>query len=76
MLIYCTFCAADVDIVTLQNPFKYLARDSDVESMSDGWDDATAYGYNDVKGGRHERRLPFNVGLCAPCLLPAAPMLP
>lgn len=40
---------SDVDIVTLQNPFNYLVRDSDVESMSDGWDNATAYGYNDVK---------------------------
>ena len=39
---------ADVDIVTLQDPFKYLVRDSDVESLSDGWDAATAYGYNDV----------------------------
>lgn len=35
---------SDVDIVTLQNPFNYLVRDSDVESMSDGWDNATAYG--------------------------------
>lgn len=39
---------ADVDIVTLQDPFKYLVRDSDVESLSDGWDAGTAYGYNDV----------------------------
>ena len=35
---------SDVDIVTLQNPFQFLARDCDVESMSDGWDNATAYG--------------------------------
>ena len=35
---------SDVDIVTLQNPFHSLVRDSDVESMSDGWDNATAYG--------------------------------
>jgi len=40
---------SDVDIVTIQNPFDHLVRDSDVESMSDGWDDGTAYGYNDVK---------------------------
>lgn len=39
---------SDVDIVTLQNPFEHLVRDSDVESMSDGWDAPTAYGYNDV----------------------------
>lgn len=40
---------SDVDIVTLQNPFPLLHRDVDVESMSDGWDNGTAYGYNDVK---------------------------
>lgn len=35
---------SDVDIVTLQNPFEHLYRDSDVEGMSDGWNNATAYG--------------------------------
>ena len=35
---------SDVDIVFLQNPFHHLVRDCDVESMSDGWDNATAYG--------------------------------
>jgi hypothetical protein len=39
---------SDVDIVTLDNPFKHLIRDSDVESLSDGWNEDTAYGYNDV----------------------------
>lgn len=39
---------SDVDIVYLQNPFHYLCRDSDVESMTDGHDNMTAYGYNDV----------------------------
>jgi arabinosyltransferase len=39
---------SDVDIVTVQNPFQHLVRDVDVEGMSDGWDDAKAYGYNDV----------------------------
>ncbi|XP_051146710.1 arabinosyltransferase RRA2-like [Andrographis paniculata] len=39
---------SDVDIVHLQNPFKYLYRDSDIESMSDGHDNETAYGYNHV----------------------------
>ncbi|KAG7674392.1 hypothetical protein Ndes2526B_g05117 [Nannochloris sp. 'desiccata'] len=39
---------SDVDIVTLDDPFKYLIRDSDVESLSDGWTEETAYGYNDV----------------------------
>lgn len=35
---------SDVDIVTLQNPFQHLYRDSDVEGMSDGWTNETAYG--------------------------------
>ncbi|GAB2250399.1 hypothetical protein Droror1_Dr00016649 [Drosera rotundifolia] len=39
---------SDVDIVYLQNPFDHLYRDSDVESMSDGHDNVTAYGYDDV----------------------------
>ncbi|XP_027331693.1 arabinosyltransferase RRA3-like [Abrus precatorius] len=39
---------SDVDIVYLQNPFDYIYRDSDVESMSDGHNNMTAYGYNDV----------------------------
>ncbi|CAK9315858.1 unnamed protein product [Citrullus colocynthis] len=39
---------SDVDIIYLQNPFNHLYRDSDVESMTDGHDNATAYGYNHV----------------------------
>ncbi|XP_078441721.1 arabinosyltransferase RRA2-like [Wolffia australiana] len=39
---------SDVDIVYLQDPFPHLHRDSDVESMSDGHNTMTAYGYNDV----------------------------
>ncbi|KAJ9166116.1 hypothetical protein P3X46_020907 [Hevea brasiliensis] len=39
---------SDIDIVYLQNPFDYLYRDSDVESMTDGHNNMTAYGYNDV----------------------------
>ncbi|XP_057973257.1 arabinosyltransferase RRA3-like [Malania oleifera] len=39
---------SDVDIVYLQNPFNYLYRDSDVESMTDGHNNMTAYGFNDV----------------------------
>ncbi|KAK9286682.1 hypothetical protein L1049_015083 [Liquidambar formosana] len=39
---------SDVDIVYLQNPFNHLYRDSDVESMTDGHNNMTAYGYNDV----------------------------
>ena len=43
---------SDVDVLHLRNPFHYLARDSDVEAMSDGWDQMTAYGYNDVAVSR------------------------
>uniref|UniRef100_F6I4W0 Nucleotide-diphospho-sugar transferase domain-containing protein n=1 Tax=Vitis vinifera TaxID=29760 RepID=F6I4W0_VITVI len=39
---------SDIDIVYLQNPFDYLYRDSDVESMTDGHNNYTAYGCNDV----------------------------
>lgn len=38
---------SDVDIVILQNPFNHLYRDSDVEGMTDGFDDRTAYGHID-----------------------------
>ena len=40
---------SDVDIITLQDPFQHLSRDSDVEAMSDGWDNATAYGQPPVQ---------------------------
>ncbi|KAI3767202.1 hypothetical protein L2E82_17290 [Cichorium intybus] len=39
---------SDVDIVYIQNPFEHIYRDSDVESMSDGHNNMTAYGFNDV----------------------------
>ncbi|KAG8368268.1 hypothetical protein BUALT_Bualt15G0027600 [Buddleja alternifolia] len=39
---------SDVDVVYIQNPFDHLYRDSDVECMTDGHDNMTAYGYNDV----------------------------
>ncbi|KAF2616787.1 hypothetical protein F2Q68_00040895 [Brassica cretica] len=39
---------SDVDIVFLKNPVTHLYRDSDVESMSDGHSNMTAYGFNDV----------------------------
>lgn len=48
-----------------QDPFKHLARDSDVESMSDGWDEGSAYGYNDVLVRRKTEREP-------PCPPPVA----
>ena len=34
----------DTDVAYLQNPFPYLYRDSDIESMSDGWDNSSAHG--------------------------------
>lgn len=37
----------DIDIVWLDNPFKHLYRDHDVEGMTDGYDAATAYGHID-----------------------------
>ncbi|CAN6212170.1 unnamed protein product [Urochloa humidicola] len=39
---------SDIDIIFFQNPFDYLYRDSDVESISDGHNNMTAYGFNDV----------------------------
>ncbi|KAH7315450.1 hypothetical protein KP509_21G050300 [Ceratopteris richardii] len=39
---------SDVDILFFQNPFLHLYRDCDVESMSDGYNNQTAYGYDDV----------------------------
>lgn len=39
---------SDVDIVTLKNPFDHLVKDEDVESLSDGFDEQTAYGWDDV----------------------------
>ena len=35
---------SDVDIIFIQNPFEHIFRDSDVEAMSDGWNNQTAYG--------------------------------
>ena len=35
---------SDVDIIVLRDPFDFLFKDSDVESMSDGWNNQTAYG--------------------------------
>ncbi|KVI03692.1 Nucleotide-diphospho-sugar transferase, partial [Cynara cardunculus var. scolymus] len=39
---------SDIDVIYLQNPFMYLRRDSDVESITDGHNNMTAYGYDDV----------------------------
>ena len=37
---------SDVDVIWLANPFNFLVRDSDVEGMSDGWDDTTTFGWD------------------------------
>ena len=37
---------SDVDVIWLQDPFAYLYRDTDVEGMTDGWDEPTSYGYD------------------------------
>lgn len=63
---------SDVDIVTLQNPFDHLHRDSDVEGMTDGFDPGTAYGeiygIDDASMGwsryaQGVRHMAFNSGL-------------
>lgn len=40
---------SDVDIIYFQNPFLHLYRDCDVEAMTDGDTNHTAYGFDDVK---------------------------
>ena len=47
MAVGCSVLLSDVDVLWLQNPFTLpsLYRDADVEGMTDGWDDRTAYGY-------------------------------
>jgi hypothetical protein len=44
----CSVLLSDVDVVWLQNPFTLpsLYRDADVEGMTDGWDDPSAFGYH------------------------------
>lgn len=39
---------ADPGTVFLANPFEHLYRDADVEAASDGWDEASAWGYDHV----------------------------
>eukprot|EP00798_Chlamydomonas_sp_ICE-L_P031415 gene31415-6583_t len=47
LLLNVSVLLSDVDIVILQNPFDHLYRDKDVESLTDGFDNSTAYGYDD-----------------------------
>lgn len=46
----CSILLSDVDVIWLSDPFAPLYRDSDIEGMSDGWDEATAYGHNSGSG--------------------------
>ena len=43
----CSVLLTDTDVAYLQNPFPFLYRDSDIESMSDGWDNSSAHGFFD-----------------------------
>lgn len=43
----CSVLLTDTDVLYLANPFPALHRDSDVESMSDGWNAASAFGWLD-----------------------------
>ena len=38
---------SDIDVIYVQDPFRFLHRDSDVEGTTDGWDAATAYGWTE-----------------------------
>ena len=51
----CSVLLTDTDVVYMQDPFRALYRDSDIESMSDGWDNHTAFGFMDnVRNARGE----------------------
>ena len=41
----CSVFLTDTDVAYLRNPFPFLFRDADVESMSDGWDAGSAFGF-------------------------------
>tara|TARA_B100000768_G_scaffold135701_1_gene126582 strand:+ start:57 stop:611 length:555 start_codon:yes stop_codon:yes gene_type:complete len=63
----CSVLLSDVDVVWLQNPFTLpsLYRDVDVEGMTDGWDDPSAFGYpwKDGQGAQQLRLSARNSGL-------------
>lgn len=63
----CSVLLTDTDVTYQQNPFSYLYRDSDIESMSDGFDNDSANGFlqpiDDVAFGAARRRASsFRVG--------------
>jgi len=50
LTIGCSVLLSDVDVLWMTNPFPHLYRDADVEGMSDGWDEKTAFGHNAGSG--------------------------
>ena len=48
----CSVLLSDTDVVYLKNPFQSIFGDSDVEGMSDGWDNSSAHGFFDRVDGR------------------------
>lgn len=45
LTIGCSVLMSDIDVVYLQNPFRFLHHDADIEGTTDGWDDGSAYGW-------------------------------
>jgi len=44
----CSVLLTDTDVAWMRDPFPFLYRDADVESMSDGWDNSSAHGFLDL----------------------------
>ena len=44
----CSVLLTDTDVAWMRDPFPFLYRDADVESMSDGWDNSSAHGFLDT----------------------------
>lgn len=62
----CSVLLTDTDVTYQQNPFAYLYRDSDIESMSDGFDNDSANGFlqrihDGSMGAAHHRAGSFRV---------------
>ena len=43
---------SDTDVAVLDNPFRFLHRDCDLEGSTDGWNTRTAYGWSSQ--GKHK----------------------
>jgi len=57
----CSVLLSDVDVIWLYDPFPFLYKDTDVEGMTDGWDEPTSYGYH--FGGNNFRVFARNSGM-------------